>query len=198
MQIALFVAYPLLAHLGVMFGWSPLQWLALQALCAGVLYRSLTARARGAWLGFLGFALATGALTGLGDGIYALYLPPLALTGLACVGFASSLRPGATPLVTRIATLANGPLPPAIAAHTRRVTIAWTILLAALLAITLALTVWGPRAWWSLFTNFITYALMGLMFIVEFVYRRWRYPDHDRRSFVDFIRLVARSGAGRA
>jgi uncharacterized membrane protein len=195
--LALFVAYPLLAHLGVMLGAPLLQWLALQCLFAGVFFRVLRGGAARAWVALAAFAIGTWLLTASGDGLYALYLPPLVLTGLACAAFVQSLRPGQVPLVTRIATGVHGTLSPPLAAHTVTVTRIWAVLLASMFAITLALTLAGAHAAWSLFTNFISYALMGLMFAAEFAWRRLRFPDQDSGSFIAYIRLVARSGAGR-
>lgn len=197
MPVLLFIAYPLLAHLGVMLGLPALQWLALQSLFAGVFHRKLRAGDRRVWLTLVLFGAGTWALATLGGGLYALYLPPLVLTGLACAAFATTLRPGEVPLVTRIATSVHGTLSPELVAHTGRVTRIWAGLLGGLFAMTLALTLAGPREWWSLFTNFVSYALMGLMFAGEYAYRRWRFPQHDNGSFVSYLRTVARAGVGR-
>ncbi|WP_051362208.1 hypothetical protein [Solimonas soli] len=194
MPAALFVAYLLFVHLGVVLASTPLQWLALQALFATVLLAPLRAGRVAAWLAWAAFALATGAVARIGGGLYMLYLPPLALSGLACVAFVRSLRAGHTPLVTQVATAVHGALAPPLAAHTRHVTQLWAAALALIFAITLLLTLSGRHQAWSLFSNAGTYLIMGLLFAGEFVYRRWRFPDHDRDGFVAYLRRIARSG----
>lgn len=194
MPLLLFIAYPVLAHLGVLLHLPLLQWLALLALFAAVLYQPLRGGRALAWLGFAVYAALTLLLARAGGGIYALYIPPLALLGLAWLGFARSLRAGATPLVTQIATTVHGTLSLPLQHYTRQVTQAWTVLLALLFLVTLLLTVTGPRAWWSLQTNVINYSALGLAFVVDYLWRRWRFPGHDRDGFIGFIRTVARNG----
>lgn len=194
MPTVLFVAYLLLVHLGVVFEMPALQWLALQALFAAILLLPLKAGRPACWWAWALFAAATALISFFGDGIYALYLPPLVLTGLACAAFARSLRVGMVPLITQIATAVHGPLNPPLARHTRQVTQLWTVVLALLFVITLLLTLSGRRTWWSWFTNAGSYLVMGLLFAGEFAYRRWRFPGHDRDGFIGHLRRVARSG----
>jgi len=194
MHVALFVAYLLFVHLGVVLSSPPLQWLALQALFLTVLLVPLRNKRVAAWLAWLAFAAATGAVARIGGGIYMLYLPPLALSGLACVAFLRSLRAGQTPLVTQVATAVHGALSPALTLHTRHVTQLWAIALCLIFVITLALTLSGEHEAWSLFSNAGTYVIMALLFAGEFAYRRWRFPDHDRDGFVGYLRRIARSG----
>lgn len=192
MRALLFLAYPLLVHLAVVAQAPALQWLALQALFGAILANAERAPGPRAWLGWAAFALATALLSVLGGGQLALYVPPVALLGLVLWTFARSLRAGATPLVTRIAEAVRGPQPEPIRRYTRAVTWVWSVELAVLLALTLALTVAGPREWWSLVTNFLNYAAMGLTFLVEYGVRRVRFPGHDREGFVGYLRLLVR------
>lgn len=194
MPTVLFIAYLLLVHLGIVFEMPILQWLALQTLFAAILLAPLKAGRLVFWWAWACFAALTAVINSVGDGIYALYLPPLALTGLACAAFARSLRAGAVPLITQIATAVHGPPNPALARHTRQVTQLWVVVLALLFLITLLLTLSGRRTWWSVFTNAGSYLVMGLLFVGEFVYRRWRFPEHDRDGFIGHLRRVARSG----
>lgn len=194
MPLALFIAYPLLAHTGVLLAQPLLQALALCCLYAGVFYAPLRQRQVLHWLGFAAYTAIIVAVTGLGGGVYALYLPPLAMTALACAGFARSLRPAETPIVTRIAEAVHGRLEPQLRAHTRRVTVAWVVVLATLFLITLGLSVLDLHTWWSWMTNVINYLVLGAMFVLDYAYRRWRFPDHDREGFVGHLRQVIRGG----
>ena len=56
-------------------------------------------------------------------------------------------------------------------AYCRKATIAWTIFLAAHLAVTLA-TVFAPRGIWALYNGLIAYLLLALMFGGEYLVRR--------------------------
>ncbi|WP_028007451.1 hypothetical protein [Solimonas flava] len=194
MPVALFVAYLLFVHLGVLLDAPVLQWLALQALYASVLLAPLRAGRLAYWLAWAGFAVLSWAVALFGGGIYLLYLPPLALSGLACVAFWRSLGAGQVPMVTRVATAVHGTLAPPLAAHTRQVTRLWTVVLAALFVVTLLLTLSGHRQWWAWFTNAGSYAVMGLLFLAEFLYRRRRFPQHGGDSFVGYLRRIAASG----
>ena len=60
----------------------------------------------------------------------------------------------------------------------------------ALTAATLALT--GPLQAWSVFTNFVSYAILGAMFPLEYAWRRWRYRRLEHPGFWDHLKLVAR------
>jgi len=190
LMLALFLSYPLLVHLGVLLERTPLQWLALQTLFAAIFINLLSQPRFAVWALWLLFALATGALMRAGGGLYALYVPPLALLALAFSGFAQSLGAGRTPLVTQMALAIHGELAPPLRQHTRRVTQLWAINLAAMFLIALVLSVTGPHTVWSLFTNLINYLWMGAIFAGEYVYRRWRFPEHDRDGFIGYLRKL--------
>jgi len=38
--------------------------------------------------------------------------------------------------------------------------------------VVIALTLWAPLAWWTLYTGLISYALMGLLFAAEWLIRQ--------------------------
>lgn len=193
MPLALFAAYPLLVHLSIMLAQPLLGWVALQCLYCGVFLGPLRAGRAGAWIGLLAFGAATLVLSRIGGGLYALYVPALALPGLAFAAFAGSLRPGQTALVSRIAQLERGELPPPLQRYTRRITWLWALCLAALWLTTAALTLFGSEQAWSLFTNVLSYALIGSLFLGEYVYRRWRFREYDHPGFFGHLRLVIRS-----
>lgn len=193
MPVVLLIAYPLLAHLGILLAQPALQAAALCSLFAGVFYKPLSERRWTSWLALLVYAAVVVVMTRVGGGVYALYLPPLAMTGLACAGFARSLRPGETPMITRIAETIDGKLSPPLQAHTRRVTAIWATVLALLFVLTLVLTLMGEREWWSWLTNVINYFILGAMFVLDYLYRRWRFPGHDRDGFIGHLRKVIRN-----
>jgi uncharacterized membrane protein len=108
--------------------------------------------------------------------------------GLVALGFARSLSGGREPLCTQMADRLHGPLTPAEVAYTRRATIAWAIFYAALtVAIAALFFAASPRVW-SLFVNFATFGLIGLMFAVEHTVRQKVLPPRQRGSTLVAIR----------
>ncbi len=193
LPVALMVSYPLLSHAAVLLHSPDLQWLALLAVAATPISAALLKARPLFWLGFGLLAMALWWLVHLGGGQFALYLPPLLLPLALSAGFALTLRPGHTPLITGIADAAHGPLSAPVARYTRRLTAFWALLAAGLAAITLLLTLSGPLWLWSLFTNFISYAVLGTVFVVEYLLRRRWFPEHPHSRFTDYLGLVIRS-----
>jgi len=193
MSLMLLLAYPVLVHLAVMLERPILGWCALLCLYAGIFLQALRRRVWSVWLGLLLFAFATFALSRIGGGIYALYVPALALPALALTTFATSLRSGRTPLVTGIAQMERGELPPPLLRYTRQVTWLWTLSLAGLLLTTITLMLFGSDEAWSLFTNLLSYLLIGGLFAGEYIYRRLRFREYEHTGFFAHLRLIVRS-----
>ena len=102
--------------------------------------------------------------------------------------FGSTLRTGAEPLVTRLATIVHGPLPPRIAAYTRKVTLAWTLYFLAVTSISLVLFFAGWSWWWSVLVNFAAWPGVLAMFVVEYIVRRLSHPDFPHVTFFESFR----------
>jgi len=190
LPVLLCVAYPLLSHASVIWRLPQQQWLALLAVLA---VPFLAARKPAAWLWYLLLAGILAAVTHIGGGQYALYLPALLIPAAAAATFGVSLRSGRTALITAIAEVARGPLPPELLIYTRRLTLLWTLLTAGIALVTLYLTLAGPLWAWSLHTNFLSYALIGAVLVGEFVLRRAWFPAHDHPGFMEYLRIVARA-----
>ncbi len=201
LPVALTVSYALFSHLATIVASRDLQWLALLAVAATPMCSALLRGRPGFWLLFLLLALALWWLVHAGGGQYALYLPPVLLPLVLAACFAHTLRPGRTALISSIASAARGSLAPAIAIYTRRLTLFWALFLTALAGVALLLSVTGPLWLWSLFTNFVSYALIGVVFVVEYLLRRHWFREHPHYGFFTYlgivIRSTPRSGAGR-
>jgi uncharacterized membrane protein len=129
-------------------------------------------------------------------GLAAAYgIPHAAVYAILLWQFGRTLRQGNEPLVTRLARHVHGTLPPAMAAYTRRVTIAWCVFFAAQLAVSLLLFGFASLNHWSLFINVLNFPLLASMFIGEYVYRKIRHGDFLRASFLDGIRAFSADGA---
>lgn len=188
------LAYPVLVHLSVLTGSPPVAGLALVALYGGFAWPALARRRPWAWLGLVVAAGASAWLVRQGAELYALYLPPIVLPAMMALWWAPTLRAGRTPFVTRIATAIRGPLSPEHAAYTRGVTVLWVgvfVVLALAGALTAA---WGSPALWSHVTNLFSPLLIGLVFAVEYAYRRRRLRHESHPDFLTFLRQVARAG----
>lgn len=115
--------------------------------------------------------------------------------GLLGLSFGRSLAAGQVPMCTRFATLAHGSLSADAVRYTRKVTLAWTVFLSATSAAVLILYFAAPLRAWSVFTNFCTAPLVGLMFIGEYLVRLRVLPDMQHESILGTVRASIR-GSG--
>lgn len=184
------LGYPLLCHAAVAFG-EP-RWAALGL----VLLAWVTVRA---WRGALASVFAVVVLLAVATAVIAVaptaivYVPPIALNLALCALFARSLRSGSEPMITRFARLERaGDMPDELATYTRRLTQLWTVFFVLMAAISLSLALWASPAAWSLFTNLVNYALVLLMFVLEYAYRRIRYRHYRHAGVMEFLRRLPR------
>ena len=96
-------------------------------------------------------------------------LYPVVVTGVVFSVFALSLL--GTPIVERFARRMGADLGGGGREYCLRATVAWTIFLAAHLAVTVA-TVFASLETWALYNGCIAYILIGAMFMGEFAVRR--------------------------
>jgi uncharacterized membrane protein len=104
---------------------------------------------------------------------------PVLINGVLLVQFAASLLRGPT-VIERFARLKAGELDEAQVAHCRQVTVAWCIFFVLNGGVSAALAFLGLRTLWAIYTGGVAYALMGLMFSVEYVVRRIRFRHRHR------------------
>jgi uncharacterized membrane protein len=188
------LGYPLLAHLAIVFEDARLEWFALLWLLGISLAGPLTARRPWAWA-----TMALGAgllywLIVLGDGRYALYVPPALIPLALFIVFARSLRRQATPLITRIATSMRGePLPQPLVGYTRHVTVLWCGVFIVMFASALISAAWASPQVWSWMTNVVHYVVLGAVFVVEFGYRRLRYRHLEPWGLFEYLRRLVRT-----
>lgn len=194
MPIALISCYPLFIHLAVHFEEPVFRAPAVFLLAAGILYKRLIKPEAAAWAMLAAVGLVTAAVALAGPAKYLFYLPPVVLPALIGWGFARSLLPGRTPLVTAIGERVRGELDPPMRRYTKAVTGVWAVLLAAM-ATWSALLPWLAGDWvWSVVTNFINYVLIGVLFIGEFLLRKLRFKNHEHPGFKDYLSIVFGSG----
>jgi len=184
-------AWPLSLHAAILFAAPP--WPArvnAAALALGVLLWAIADARTGAAIAAIGIAVLVSATV-----LYApqllLFAPPIVINAALAVLFGTSLRRGREPVISIFARLEQGAdLPPELARHARLVTWLWTLLLAAMAGLALALALWAPLETWSLFTNVVGYALVAALFIGEYLYRRVRFRHYRHGSLVELLRNV--------
>ena len=212
--VALAVAYPLFAHGASLLNSSGLTVASVAILAAAILVRPMADGRRWAWLAAPAAALAIFWLWRADAAALVLYLPPILLNVFLAWLFGHTLARGSVPLVERLVLLLQRPGEPlevAIARYARRLTITWTALFGLLAALNLGLALCATpggllesagvspplpvdRETWSLFANVLNYAIVVAFFLLEYAYRRRRFPGRPYRNLLDFLRRAAAAG----
>lgn len=207
------MAYPLIAHAAVVSRSGAITIASLAVLAALVLLPRLVRGNAIAWCALPVAVVALVLLWRANAAWLPLYAAPVFITLFVAWLFGHTLAAGETPLIVRLARLLHAPKDPGeeIERYARKVTLGWTLLLCglSLLSLTLALMavpdgilmMVGVRPpftvsveTWSLFTNFLNYAIAGGFFLVEYAYRRYRFPQQPYRNLFDFLRRAAAVG----
>jgi uncharacterized membrane protein len=210
--LALGVAYPVVAHLAIMREDPELIVVSVSLLGTLILLEPMRRRRSWAWLLLL---VGLAGLWRLGNSALAtlpLFAPPVLITGGVAWLFGRSLRNGETPLIERIARMMEGSdLDAEHRNYSRKLTVVWAWLTGTLALVNFALALLAvphgllatagirsfvtvPLATWSLFANVINYLVLGATFVVEFAYRRHRFPGQEHGRFIDFVRGLGRLG----
>jgi uncharacterized membrane protein len=118
--------------------------------------------------------------------------PAVAFLAMAWL-FGRTLAPGRVPLVERISRAErDGDFPPALAPYARRLTLAWTVLLAAIPVADAALALLAGPAAQSAIVNLVSWTLIAGLFFGEYAYRRWRYPEFPHKPPLAVARNLVR------
>jgi uncharacterized membrane protein len=183
----LFLAYPLLAHIATLLHSEGLASVAMIVFVAVPMLPLLLRGNVKAWtvLLLMTAALWWGAQHGWAHVL--MFLPPIFIPLSVLWLFVRSLRPGAIPIVTRVATKIRGPLPEELTRYTRQVTQFWVGFLMLLAGSSVLLALFATRELWSTMTNIVQYLLMASVFLFEYLYRRWRFRHLEHESFATLI-----------
>jgi uncharacterized membrane protein len=113
----------------------------------------------------------------LDDGVWLMILPS-ATQATFGVAFLRSLK--TTPMIETFARMVKPELGPAEVAHCRRWTRVWGAYLLVLAAIGLVLAEWASLKLWTAYVGVASYALVGLLFLVEYVVRKLTFREYGR------------------
>ena len=192
--VGLAVAYPLLAHAASVLESRSLTLVSVVVLAAAALFSPLLEGRRWAWLALPVVAFAVAALWRLDAEALVLFLPPVLLNVYLAWLFGHTLTRGRLPLIERLVRLLQPPgVPPeaGVFEYARLLTGMWTALFVLLAVTNFLLAVTTSRETWSLFANVLNYVIVAAVFLLEFTYRRWRFPGRPYRNLVDFLRRTA-------
>lgn len=162
------LAYPLLVYFGLDSHVEP-RWLAL-LLVGMALMRAAFSRER-LWLVAAFGAMVLAVASFWGNQVLPLKLYPLLVNVVLLCVFSISLAYPPT-VIERLARMQEPDLPPAGVAYTRRVTQVWCGFFVVNGAISLLTVFWATDAGWALYNGMVSYLLMGVLFVGEWMLRK--------------------------
>ena len=137
----------------------------------GSLLSGLSWVSRGVLALMLGLCVAV--LLANDEAMLRLYPAAVSLALLTVFGASLANPPS---VVERLARLRHPDLPPEAVTYTWRVTAVWC----AFFVVNAAIAAWtaleASREVWAVYNGFVAYVAMGLLFLVEWLYRRWQFP----------------------
>jgi uncharacterized membrane protein len=120
--------------------------------------------------------------------VWGLFFEHVSFNLAMAVLFGHTLLRGREPLCSRYACLVHGPLTPAVARYTRRITAAWMLFFIAMAGASTLLFALTSIVSWSTFANYLILPLVALMFIAEYGCRRLVLPGEARSGIFDGVR----------
>lgn len=212
------LAYPLVAHFGVMQNSVTLIAIALGLLIVLPMAPALGRGSVVAWLVLLPVVVGLWYLSRSTHATLPLYIAPVLVPGFMAGVFGSSLLAGQVPLIEQLIRImeptSNENSPegrqepaPEVLAYAHLLTKAWTLFFVTLSLTNLVLgllaepdgmllaagitpPVTVPELWWSLVANLIGYLLVAAFFLIEYAYRSHRFPRQPYRNMLDFFLKV--------
>jgi uncharacterized membrane protein len=214
-MILMGLSYPLLAHVAVLSERPGLIAASIGWLVVLILLPGLQRLRPVAWIALATASIGLYSIAGSSTALLLLFLPPILIDGFMAWVFGHTLRRGRMPLIESIVRALHSPqddLDDDILRYARRLTGVWTALFVVLAVVNAALALCArpggllltfgiqppvtvPLSLWSLLANVLDYLLVGAVFVIEFAYRRRRFPQQPYRGLLDFTRRVASLGA---
>lgn len=206
LKSALAFAYPLVAHFAIVRNSLALVAIALGLLIVVPMLPALARGSIGAWLALPPVVACLWWISRSTHATLPLYIAPVLVPGFMAGVFGSTLRAGQMPLIERMVRImeGQGEPEPDVRNYARKLTVAWTVFFISLSSVNLVLgllaepsgvllaagiqpPVTVPEAWWSWFANLIGYLLVAAFFLIEYAYRRHRFPRQPYRNMLEFF-----------
>jgi len=181
------LSYPFLVYWAIGHGFSWLVPVLIASFCFYRFYRSYYL----AW-----DFLAIGLLLLLGAYFFqdlSAKLMPVFMHLSMFLVFYGSLKSDAS-LIERFARLDFPELPPKIPEYCRQVTWLWTGFFAVNIVVCSALALWADDGLWALYTGVISYFLLGTLMMLEYVFRRLRFPWLEVKPFKESMMNMIKNG----
>lgn len=191
--------FPLASYALLKTGVLPTHWLGLPdgALAVG-LFMGLVARGSPAIRLSLAILAMAACLAGLSLAPQmTVGLLPVLVNLLLARLFQMTLQPGAEPLISRIARTARqepAGLPAELADYTRRLTLAWTVFFLLLALNSLLLAAFASMNTILMFANTLNVLFMAIFFVVENIYRLYRYQAYPHTPLLRLMATLAQHG----
>jgi uncharacterized membrane protein len=133
---------------------------------------------------------------------FVLMLPPSMMNAWLAWIFGRTLLPGREPMIGTFARIErasssgqpNADLPPELSHYTRALTQIWSGLFIAMALIATLLACSGMVTEWALFTGLISYALMTMLFLGEYLFRRLHFAGYPHTQPFRLMWFLIKSG----
>lgn len=117
------------------------------------------------------------------------FLEHMGVYTLLSVYFTRTLRGPGDSLVTQLARRVHGgELSDKQVRYTRRVTLAWSLFFATMVVVSVGLFLWAPLPVWAAFATLLGGPLIGAMFVIELMVRRWVMRGEASGSLRDTLK----------
>lgn len=165
--IALMILYPFLVGWGLSQG--HFLWVSVILIALGVV--RLFSKGNQLMLPLTWFAILCGGLSlVLKDHAWLKMYPVFMSVGAGLIFASTLIKPPS--MIERFARLVEPNLPESGVIWTRKVTIIWCIFFVVNATIALYTVIFAPMKIWVLYNGFISYVLMGMLFLGEFILRK--------------------------
>jgi uncharacterized membrane protein len=201
------IGYPITAHIAVARESVALTAAAIMMLASAALIPAVFAKQIGAWIAIGLIAIGCAWLAEHGTDVVPLFFPAIVVPAFLLWLFGHTLLAGRTPLIARIVRLTHprpAEIEPAVLVYARKLTIVWTVIFVAITTINFTLAAFSeprglllaigvhppitvPMELWSWFANLASYLFVATFFLLEYAYRKRRFPDQPFRNFFDFL-----------
>lgn len=120
-----------------------------------------------------------------------LQLQPIVIFSMQLILFSSSLRANSVPIITRFFALMVNHTPEPVRQYGRNATIVWSVFFFIMLSVAIYLVLFASLQSWSLFTNFLSYILITILFIADFLLARYLLRGTIDYGFLQFFRKIS-------